>query len=88
MEIPKGYFDKIYPYSGLLVNHFVSCDGGVIDSEYHGIVKAIMTNHSNVPHEILVGQRIAQIILHISFVKVDTLTKTERQCGGFGSTGY
>lgn len=92
MEIPKGYFDKIYPYSGLLVNHFVSCDGGVIDSGYHGIVKAIMTNHSNVPHEISVGPRIAQIISHkvehISFVKVYTLTKTERQCGGFGSTGY
>ena len=52
IEIPKRYFDKICPYSGLLVNHFVSCDGGVIGSGYHEIVKAIMTNHSNVPYEI------------------------------------
>ena len=74
------------------MNHFVSCGRGVIDSGYRGIVKAIMANHSNVPYKISVGQRITQIIFHkvqqVSFVKVDTLTKTERQCGGFGSTGY
>ena len=39
-----------------------------------------------------VCQRIAQIIFHkveqVSFVKANTLTKTERQCGGFGSTGH
>ena len=44
MEIPKGFFGKIYPRSGLLLNHFVSCDGGVIDSGYRGIIKIIMTN--------------------------------------------
>ena len=92
MEIPKGYFGKIYPRSGLLVNHFVSCDGGVIDSGYHIIFKAIMTNHSEAPYEISIGQRIAQLIFHkveqVSFIKADTLTKTERQCGSFGPTGY
>ena len=40
-NIPKGHFGKIYPRSGLLVNHSVSFDGGVIDSGYRGIVKAI-----------------------------------------------
>ena len=92
MEIPKGCFGKIYPRSGLLVNHFVSCDRGVIDSRYRGIIKTIMTNYSNIPYEISVGQGIAQIIFHkveqVSFVKVNTLTRTERRCGGFGSTGY
>ena len=82
MEIPKGYFGKIYPRSGLLVNHFVSCDGGVIDSGYHIIFKAIMTNHSEAPYEISIGQRIAQLIFHkveqVSFIKADTFTKTER----------
>ena len=82
MEIPKGYFGKIYPRSGLLVNHFVSCDGGVIDSGCHIIFKAIMTNHSEAPYEISIGQRIAQLIFHkveqVSFIKADTFTKTER----------
>ena len=92
MEIPKGSFGKIYPRSGLLVNNFVSCDRGVIDSGYHGIVKAIMTSHSEVPYEISIGHGIAQLIFHkveqVSFIKADTFTKTERQCGGFGYTGY
>ena len=92
MEISKGYFSKIYPHSGLLVDHFVSCDGGAIDSGYRGIVKAIMRNHSEAMYEISIGQRIAQLIFHkveeVSFIKADTLTKTERECGGFGYTGY
>ena len=44
MEIPKGFFGKIYPRSGLLLNHFVSCDGSIIDSGYRGIIKIIITN--------------------------------------------
>ena len=90
METAKGYFGKIYPHSGLLVNYSVSCDGGVIDSGYRGTAKAIMTNHSEVPYEISIGQRIAQLIFHkveqVSFIKADTLTETQRQCGDFGST--
>ena len=39
-EIPDGYFGKIYPISGLLVEHFVSWDAGVIDSGYRGVVLA------------------------------------------------
>ena len=78
--------------SRLLINHFLSCDGGVIDSGYQGIVKVIMVNHSKVPYQICIGQRIAQIIFHkiekTTFQKVDALSSSERQFGGFGSTGY
>ena len=34
MEIPKGFFEKIYPHSGLLLNYFVSFDRGVINFGY------------------------------------------------------
>ena len=78
--------------SRLLINHFLSCDGGVIDSGYQGIVKVIMVNHSKVPYQICIGQRIVQIIFHkiekTTFQKVDALSSSERQFGGFGSTGY
>ena len=91
-EIPKRFFGKIYLRSGLLLNHFVSCDGGVIDSDYRGIIKFIMTNQSQLPYEVSIGQRIAQIIFYkiekVTFTEVDKLIKTERQFGGFGSTGY
>ena len=92
MEIPQGLFWKIYLGCGLLLNHFVSCDGGVIDSGYRGIIKVIMTNQSQFPYEVCIGQITAQIIFYkignVTFTKVDELTKTERQLGGFGSTGY
>ena len=92
MGIPKWFFEKIYPRSGLFLNHFVSCDGGVIDSGYRQSTEVIMTNQSQFPYEVCIGQRIAQIIFHkiekVTFTKVDELPKTERQCGGSGSTGY
>ena len=79
MKIPKGFFGKIYLRSGLLLNHFVSCDGGVTDSGYRGIIKVIMTNQSQSPYEVCIGQRTAQIIFlkieKITFTKVDELTK-------------
>ena len=63
-EISKGFFWKIYPHSGQLINHFVGCDGSIIDFGYQGIVKVIMVNHSKVPFQVCIGQRIAQIIFH------------------------
>ena len=50
-----------------------------------------MANQSQFPYEVCIGQSIAQIIFHktekVTFTKVNELTKTERQFGGFRSTG-
>ena len=64
MEIPCGYFEKIYPRSSLLENYFVSCDAGVIDSDFHGSVLILMTNNTKDPVLIKASQRIAQIVFH------------------------
>lgn len=67
---------------------------GLIDSDYRGEVKLILTNVSNTPFELVHGHRIAQI----RFVPVhkptlrrayspETLSKTKRGSGGLGSTG-
>ena len=70
-------FWKVYHRSSLLKNYFVSCDVGVIDSNFRG-TKA--------------GQIILQIAFHkkeeIVFKKVDCLSSTERRAGGFGSTFF
>ena len=91
MEIPCSYFGKVYPRSSLLKNYFVSCDAGVIDSDFRGTVLILMTNNSKDPILIKVGQRIAQIVFHkkqeVVFKKVDCLSSTERGAGGFGLTG-
>ena len=86
MEIPRSH-----PRSSLLKNYFVSCDAGVIDSDFRGTVLILMTNNSKDPILIKVGQRIAQIVFHkkqeVVFKKVDCLSSTERGVGGFGLTG-
>ena len=64
MEIPHGYFGKIYPRSNILKKYFVSCDVGVIDSDFRGSALILMTSNSKDPILIKPGQRIAQIIFH------------------------
>ena len=59
MEIPCGYFGKVYPRSSLLKNYFVGCDAGVIDSEFRGTALILMTNNSKDPILIKTDQRIA-----------------------------
>ena len=64
LEIPDVYFGKIYPRSGFLAKYFVSCDAGVIDSGYHGVVLGLLTNHSDEPLFIKEGSWIPQLVTH------------------------
>ena len=64
LAIPKGYFGRIYPRSGILKQHFISCDGGVVNQDFRGEVVILMTNHSSIYHTVKIGHRIAQIVLH------------------------
>ena len=64
LAIPKGYFGKIYPRSGLLREFFGSCDGGIIDQDSRGKVVVLMTNHNSGYHTVKIGDRIAQVVLH------------------------
>ena len=62
-EIPNGFYGKIFLRSGLLVRHMITAEGGVIDSDYRGIVKVLLINHhSSKPFHIEIGDRIAQVV--------------------------
>ena len=61
MEIPSGYFGKIYSRSSLLKKNFNSCDAGVIDSDFRATVLVLMMSNSNKLLLIKLGQTIAQI---------------------------
>jgi dUTP pyrophosphatase len=91
MSIPDGMYGKIEGRSGLAIRFGVDVLGGVIDSNYRGEIKVILINHDTTDFEIVVGNRIAQIIFHkyevAHFREVDTLEETSRGDGGFGSTG-
>ena len=93
MAIPEGYEVQVRPRSGLAFRNGITVLNapGTIDSDYRGEVKVILINHSKVPFTIHNGDRIAQLVVQkverSSFTKVAALDETERQSGGFGSTG-
>ena len=92
--IPDGFFGQIMPRSSILVNHLVTVDGGGIDSDFRGIVKAVLVNLSNKSFTVCLGNRIAQVVImekyNVKFEKVtdkNLLGATKRGKSGFGSTG-
>ena len=91
--IPAGIFGKIMPRSSVLVDHLVTVDGGVIDSDFRGIVKAILVDLSNKNFTFRVGDKIVQvIILEKHNGKIEKLSDktllggTKRGRDSFGST--
>lgn len=64
---------------------------GVIDQDYRGEAMVPLHNHSDMPQEIVHGDRIAQFMFipyyQAQFDVVDELNETERGDKGFGSTG-
>ena len=70
---------------------FVSCNAGVIDSDFRGTVLILMPSNSKDPILIKPVQRIAQIVFpkkeELVFKKLDCFCSKERGGGCFGSTG-
>ena len=91
IELPEGHAGLIWPRSGLAVKHSLDSGAGVIDAKYRGEIKVLLFNHSDENFTIEPGDRIAQLLVqkveNINFLPVESLDETERNLGGFGSTG-
>lgn len=91
LEIPKGYYGKIAPRSGLAYKNGIDIFAGIIDSDYRGVIKCILYNSSNTEFKYNIGDRIAQIIFHkheiYEFNIIEHINETDRSSKGFGSTG-
>ncbi len=93
MALPHGYEAQVRPRSGLAVKHGVTVinSPGTIDSDYRGEVKVGLINLGGSDYTIQRGERIAQMIIQRVYQpvlrEVDELDETERNAGGFGSTG-
>ena len=91
IELPEGHVGLIWPRSGLAVKHSIDCGAGVVDAKYRGEIKVLLFNHSDENFTIEPGDRIAQLLVqkveNINFLPVESLDETERNEGGFGSTG-
>ena len=96
MALPVGFEAQIRARSGLARRGLIIPNGpGTIDADYRGEIKVLLLNLSaENPFVIEKGERIAQMIIQrvpeVMFEEVDdldTLGKTSRGKGGFGSTG-
>ena len=93
MAVPRGYEAQVRPRSGLALKHGVTLMNtpGTIDSDYRNEVGIILANLGRAPFTVERGMRIAQIIIapvvQAELAVVDELSETDRNMGGFGSTG-
>lgn len=93
LAIPDGYEVQIRPRSGLALRHGISLPNspGTIDSDYRGPLGVILLNLGDGPFTVAHGDRIAQMVVapvvQARFQLAETLDKTARGAGGFGSTG-
>ena len=93
MEGLKGCAALIYARSGLACKKGLAPANkvGVVDSDYRGEITVVLHNHGTVSQTVENGERIAQFIitpvLTPAYVEAEDLTDTERNTGGFGSTG-
>lgn len=93
IAVPPGYEAQVRPRSGLALKHRVAVlnSPGTVDSDYRAEVGVILVNLGDEPFAVTRGMRIAQMIIarvcRAEVVEAEELEGTERQLGGFGSTG-
>ena len=93
LALPEGTFGAVFARSGLATKEGLrpaNCVG-VCDSDYRGEYIVALHNDGDTPRTVAHGVRIAQLVLlpylPMEFEEVETLGKTDRGAGGFGSTG-
>ena len=93
IEVPNDYWIGLFARSGLATNKGLrpaNCVG-VIDPDYRGEIIMPVHNDSEEAHVFWSGDRIGQLIILPKYdweiEEVSELEDTERQDGGFGSTG-
>ena len=91
VEIDPGKCGQVWPRSGMDTKKHVTRGAGLIDSDYRGEIKVLLINRSSQNFSVLRGHRVAQLVLTVAFdddvVEVDCLDETDRNAGGFGSSG-
>jgi dUTP pyrophosphatase len=93
LELPQGFEAQVRPRSGLAHRYGVTVlnTPGTIDADYRGEIQVILINHGKEAFSIARGDRIAQLVIAPVVVAVleqaENLSATERNTGGFGSTG-
>jgi len=93
LEVPRGCAGLIYARSGMACKRGLAPANkvGVVDSDYRGEILVALHNHGDAVQTVSHGERIAQFVitpvLTPAYEAAEALSETERDAGGFGSTG-
>lgn len=93
VELIEGTEAQVRPRSGLALKNGITVlnTPGTIDSGYRGEIGVILINHGEDDFVITKGMKIAQLVikpvLHVEIEEIGELNNTQRNKGGFGSTG-
>jgi deoxyuridine 5'-triphosphate nucleotidohydrolase len=91
VAIPKGFYGRLAPRSGLATQKGLDTLAGVIDADYRGEIRCLLYNAGdetiNLPAQSKICQLIIEKIITPAAVWVDEISDTDRGSGGFGSTG-
>jgi dUTP pyrophosphatase len=93
IALPPGHEGQVRPRSGLAIRHGVTVlnSPGTIDADYRGELQVILVNLGAERFVIQRGMRVAQLVIcpiqHAKLVESNSLDPTQREAGGFGSTG-
>lgn len=93
IELPVGHEAQVRPRSGLAAKYGITVlnTPGTIDADYRGEIGVILINLSQEIFVIKNNDRIAQLVIskheRIEWEETPEINVTEREQGGFGSTG-
>lgn len=95
LALPHGTEALVRPRSGLALKNGITVlnTPGTIDENYRGEVGAILVNTTATPFEVKRGDRVCQLairpcgITNVIWDEVKELDETNRNEGGFGSSG-
>ena len=66
--IPTVFYGKLFPRSGILREHFVAIDAGVVDADFRGIIEVLILNHHpEKTFTVRTDDRIAQVVFMEKF---------------------
>ena len=92
LNIPEGYWVAIFPRSSVSKYDLILANSvGVIDQSYKGEILVRFKQTVSEPNLYANGERIAQLVLmkkeNFALYEVSDIGHSERNTGGFGSTG-
>ena len=91
IAVPAGHVGFVWDKSGIASKHHIKTMAGVLDSNYRGELKVVLTNLGRATYKIEKGQKIAQLVIQpyiqADIEEVGELDDTERGDAGFGSSG-